>query len=1310
MASVSLDTWPQMRDTIPEKGSRMSHHPEHSTSMPPSGPSRVRWLALAACPVLAAVALALSAPSASALLYSGVSFGPDGTSGTAFDQPYAVGVDPSTGEVYVDDRGTQTVEKFNSHHEPEPFTGPLNPNIVAGRLTGVRSEHPAQIAVNSTSHDFYLTEPSTLVAYQSDGEPADFTAGPGAGTNELSGLGILCGVAVDGNGDIYVSNFYSGVEVYTPNGEPITSIPDPEYSCEIAVDSHGSVYVSSDLGLGVDKLVPSAFPVTPSTTYAPAVLVAPNGYLNGGLAVDPATNHLYVGAGGQVAEYDEGAGTLVGTFERMGQGAESIAATGEAGQEKVYVTSPGGERQVEILGPTVLVPAVSTELPSGVSETGMTLHGSVNPAGNEVTECYFEYGTEPGVYTNVVACEPSPGEEPGEIGKGTSPVPVSAKLSGLPPASARSFRLIATSLEGVGRGQGIAISSATLVSESASEVTEDSATLAAEIEPHGVSTEYYFEYGPCISPTTCSTSPYERSTPAGSLPDDLELHKVSDQVQNLSPGTTYHYRAVAANAFMSAPPPEHSFRTQTTAPFVLPDGRQWEMVSPPQKNGAQLAATGADQAAAAGAAVTYNANVPTESEPGGYASLVQVFSWRGVDGWSSRDLGIPHIVARGISAGTGVEWKLFSTDLSRGVVQPFGEFVACESEGGAAQPCLSEEASEQTAFLRTNFLGGNVDEPCVSACYRPLVTGKEGFADVTAPGAVFGGGANTSCGQPFCGPNFEGAASDLSHIVLRSGTVLTQGGGEGLYEWSAGEPAGEALQFIGAGSLGGNGSAGVRHAISEDGSRVVGGSGAELLLYENVGRPASPGGECTDAAEACTLELSRGLHEPVYQTASSDMSVVYFSAGEDLYAYDVEDQRRELVAEGFVGTVPGASEDGSWLYFVSRAVLENGGLPVPGAIQGDFNLYVLHGGVTRLVAVLSGQDASAWGGERGVVGKLLARVSPNGEWFAFMSERSLTGYDNTDAVSGALDEEVYLYDAATGGLVCTSCDPTGARPDGAELGRQEPLVLHNGGNALETGRWIAANLPEWDTETAPGEKTFYQPRYLSDSGRLFFDTADSLVPKDVNGTQDVYEYEPQGAGPRSAPCGPGAVSGAEVFEPARSVQVEGRTVEGGAGCVALISSGTSAQESAFMDASEEGSDVFFLTTSKLAPQDFDTSLDVYDAQECSAQEPCPAAPAQQPPECTSEASCRAAPSPQPSIFGLSGSATFSGAGNLTPAPPPPSKALTAAQLRAQQLAKALKACHKKHGRRARAVCERRARKRYGAASKARKSREHRSVK
>ena len=73
-----------------------------------------------------------------------------------------------------------------------------------------------------------------------------------------------------------------------------------------------------------------------------------------------------------------------------------------------------------------------------------------------------------------------------------------------------------------------------------------------------------------------------------------------------------------------------------------------------------------------------------------------------------------------------------------------------------------------------------------------------------------------------------------------------------------------------------------------------------------------------------------------------------------------------------------------------------------------------------------------------------ARVSPDGQWLAFMSELPLTGYDNHDAVSGKPDEEVYLLRRAGWALVCASCDPTGARPHGERYGNDDGGGLENG--------------------------------------------------------------------------------------------------------------------------------------------------------------------------------------------------------------------------------------------------------------------------
>jgi hypothetical protein len=212
--------------------------------------------------------------------------------------------------------------------------------------------------------------------------------------------------------------------------------------------------------------------------------------------------------------------------------------------------------------------------------------------------------------------------------------------------------------------------------------------------------------------------------------------------------------------------------------------------------------------------------------------------------------------------------------------------------------------------------------------------------------------------------------------------------------------------------------------------------------------------------------------------------------------------------------------------------------------------------------------------------------------------------------------------------VCASCNPTGARPVGIEgihyQGKEvRPLVDYQG---TWEERWFAAAVPGW-TGLETG-MTRQQPRYLSDSGQLFFDSVDPLVPQATNGLSDVYEYEPVGIG--------GCSSSNVTFS----------SVSGG--CAALISSGASGEETVFMDASENGNDVFFLTAAPLVPQDLDTSFDVYDAHLCSISSPCAPVVAS-PPACTTADSCRVAPSPQPAIFGAPASSTFSGSGNVVPA-------------------------------------------------------------
>ena len=553
-------------------------------------------------------------------------------------------------------------------------------------------------------------------------------------------------------------------------------------------------------------------------------------------------------------------------------------------------------------------------------------------------------------------------------------------------------------------------------------------------------------------------------------------------------------------------------------------------------------------------------------------------------------------------------------------------------------------------------------------CDRPLVTGcpKAGpCAPVVAehanvpPGTVFGGnrGGVLVCEpRALCGPVFVAATPDLSHLVLTSEGDLTGSGRglyQGLYEWAAGTGK---LTFIG------NGNSGVvahgSHGVSADGSRVIFGG-------------ASGGLEMRDTATEETVKLSENKSQ--FQTASADDSKVFFTsaagelAADELYVFEVTAGSRPLAGtttnltkgagldhrEYGPAEVLGASEDGSYVYFVSGGVLPGSGATSPGN-----NLYVDHfdgsGWKPVFIAALSGEDGNDWGVD--LLSEQPTRVSPNGQWLAFMSAGRLTGYDNRDARSGRPVAEVYLYHASSGALVCTSCDPTGARPTGVEYKKLEPgsggLV---GGprstwdSAGEGRGFVAGNLPGWQQISLEEFPEGYQSRYLSNSGRLFFNSADPLVPLDVNGTEDVYEYEPEGVGG----CTSSTSSGSVVFEPAHEFVVEGRRGVEGAGCVGLISSGASSEESAFLDASESGADVFFLTAARLALQDKDTALDIYDAHVCFVQSPCSAASVS-PPSCDTEASCKPSPAPQPSIYGLPSSATFAGPGNVTSLSPPTS--------------------------------------------------------
>ena len=247
----------------------------------------------------------------------------------------------------------------------------------------------------------------------------------------------------------------------------------------------------------------------------------------------------------------------------------------------------------------------------------------------------------------------------------------------------------------------------------------------------------------------------------------------------------------------------------------------------------------------------------------------------------------------------------------------------------------------------------------------------------------------------------------------------------------------------------------------------------------------------------------------------------------DLTAEGVNGESGDVAEQGEVpdsgSGVLGASKDGSSVYFVANGAL------TAGAIRGDCvgrveslagrkcNLYVRrHDGnewtPPKLIAVLSNEDSPDWGGSHGGPGELrfvTSRVSPSGRWLAFMSRESLTGYDNEDVTSKApgerMDEEVFLYDVGrrTNSSAPRATRAASGRPacsipaDERRRRRRRHRAADRPRRDLErrrTGRRPLAggNVPGWTS--AALATAVYQSRYLSDSGRLFFNSPDPLVP------------------------------------------------------------------------------------------------------------------------------------------------------------------------------------------------------------------------
>jgi hypothetical protein len=832
-------------------------------------------------------------------------------------------------------------------------------------------------------------------------------------------------------------------------------------------------------------------------------------------------------------------------------------------------------------GPIVAAPSLEvTKLGSAKA----TLVAEVNPEG-EATEVHFEYLTQAEyeaqgnsfigpatkktptkplgatefdleVFEGLAGC-PNPEAEASEAGKC------------LVPEATYRWRVVAENADGEGNSPVevppfTAKPSPELGEIYATRVGTDTARLSGEVNPNAIPATGFFEYVDDATyqadlqkaeeegktPGEAAEAAFAHATkaPAGAPLDfgageALATRQVT--IYPLEPSTAYHYRLIADNVLVE-PKVSDAEELRTFAPpeaEVCP-ANQASRIGPgaflPDCRAYEMVSP-LDKAGGDIRVLNDNSTQPLVLEQSALSGEKLAYGSIRSFGDAASAPFTSQYIARRIA---GEEWRTHSINPPRGrPVLPGLSQLDVEFKAFSANLCdvwqitLAEPPLAAGAQAGYSNLYRRTDELCAE-------DGKahyEALAPLAKPASI-PPGPNT---DPV--PNFFVELGDVSadgeHAVFLANDKLLPEGTEGpfqLYE----HVRGAGVRFVcvlpeGGGPVSGSCTAGAGGAPKPQMGRIS--SDGERIFWTTPN--ASEGKIYVRIGGTQTVAVSQGGEEQSgtkgssFQGAAVGGSVAIFitsNAGagiSDLYEFDVDGKTTTLIAKEVRG-VMGMSEDVNRIYFTSGKVLSGE--------EENSNGDKAQAGKANLYLREVG------GGIKFIATPAAlsaARVTPDGAQVAFASATPLTGYDNKGAQSGVPATELYRYDAAASELLCVSCNPSGARPAGASS--------------------IASS-------------SMHTVRAFSEDGsRIFFESADALAARDTNGRVDIYEWEEEGAG--------GCDEADTAFSGAAG------------GCVELISSGLSPQDTRFVEASPSGEDVFFVTVASLLPQDFGV-FDIYDAR------------------------------------------------------------------------------------------------------------------